>query len=261
TDTEDSYYAILPTCTQYARNSIFAGLMPSDIEKMHPNLWVNDEEEGGKNLHEEELLAAQLKRMGKNIKFSYNKITNHEAGKRLADNIHSLAGNKLNVIVYNFVDMLSHARTEMEVIRELASDDAAYRSLTVSWFRHSPLHDIIKAAAASKSRLIITTDHGTIKVTTPSKIIGDKNTNTNLRYKQGKSLTYQPKDVFMIKNPAEAFLPRQHVSTIFVFVKEDRFFAYPNNYNYYVSYYKDTFQHGGISMEEMIIPLVVMSPK
>jgi CheY-like chemotaxis protein len=261
TDTEDSYYAILPTCTQYARNSIFAGLMPSDIEKMHPNLWVNDEEEGGKNLHEEELLAAQLKRMGKNIKFSYNKITNHEAGKRLAENIHSLAGNKLNVIVYNFVDMLSHARTEMEVIRELASDDAAYRSLTVSWFRHSPLHDIIKAAAASKSKLIITTDHGTIKVTTPSKIIGDKNTNTNLRYKQGKSLTYQPKDVFMIKNPAEAFLPRQHVSTIFVFVKEDRFFAYPNNYNHYVGYYKDTFQHGGISMEEMIIPMVVMSPK
>jgi CheY-like chemotaxis protein len=261
TDTEDSYYAILPTCTQYARNSIFAGLMPSDIEKMHSNLWVNDEEEGGKNLHEEELLAAQLKRLGKNFKFSYNKITNHEAGKRLADNIHSLAGNKLNVIVYNFVDMLSHARTEMEVIRELASDDAAYRSLTVSWFRHSPLHDIIKAAAASKSKLIITTDHGTIKVTTPSKIIGDKNTNTNLRYKQGKSLTYQPKDVFMIKNPAEAFLPRQHVSTIFVFVKEDRFFAYPNNYNYYVSYYKDTFQHGGISMEEMIIPMVVMSPK
>jgi hypothetical protein len=260
-DNEETYYSILPTCTQYARNSIFAGLMPSEIERMHPNIWINDEEEGGKNMHEEELLGAQLKRLGKNIKFSYNKITNHADGEKLAQNIHSLSGNKLNVIVYNFVDMLSHARTEMEMIRELASDDAAYRSLTVSWLSHSPLHDILKQIAASKAKLVITTDHGTIKVTTPSKVIGDKNTNTNLRYKQGKSLTYQAKDVFAIKNPAEAFLPRQHVSSIFVFVKEDMFFAYPNNYNYYVNYYKDTFQHGGISLEEIIIPLVALSPK
>lgn len=260
-DNEESYYSILPTCTQYARNAIFAGLMPSEIEKMHPKLWVNDEEEGGKNMHEEELLGAQLKRLGKNIKFSYNKITNHADGEKLAQNLHSLSGNKLNVIVYNFVDMLSHARTEMEVIRELANDDAAYRSLTVSWFRHSPLHDILKQVAASKGKLVITTDHGTIKVSNPSKIIGDKNTNTNLRYKQGKSLTYQAKDVFAVKNPLDAFLPRQHVSSIFVFVKEDMFFAYPNNYNYYVNYYKNTFQHGGISLEEMIIPLVALSAK
>jgi CheY-like chemotaxis protein len=260
-DAEGTYYSILPTCTQYARNSIFAGLMPSEIEKMYPTLWVNDEEEGGKNMHEEELLAAQLKRLGKNIKISYNKITNHADGEKLAQNLHSLSANKLNVIVYNFVDMLSHARTEMEVIRELASDDAAYRSLTVSWFTHSPLHDMLKQIAASKAKLVITTDHGTIKVTTPSKVIGDKNTNTNLRYKQGKSLTYQAKDVFVVKNPAEAFLPRQHVSSVFVFVKEDRFFAYPNNYNYYVSYYKDTFQHGGISLEEVIIPIVTLSAK
>jgi CheY-like chemotaxis protein len=260
-DSENSYYAILPTCTQYARNAIFAGLMPSEIERLYPNLWVNDEEEGGKNMHEAELLEGQLKRLGKNIKYSYNKITNHADGEKLAQNIHSLSGNKLNVIVYNFVDMLSHARTEMEVIRELASDDAAYRSITMSWFRHSPLHDILKYIASSKAKVVITTDHGTIKVTTPSKVIGDKNTNTNLRYKQGKSLTYQPKDVFAVKNPLDAFLPRQHVSSIYVFVKEDMFFAYPNNYNYYVNYYKDTFQHGGISLEEMIIPLVVLSPK
>jgi CheY-like chemotaxis protein len=260
-ETEASYCSILPTCTQYARNAIFAGLMPSEIEKMYPTLWVNDEEEGGKNMHEEELLAFQLKRLGKNFKFSYNKITNHADGEKLAQNLHSLSGNKLNVIVYNFVDMLSHARTEMEVIRELASDDAAYRSLTLSWFNHSPLHDIIKQIAASKGRLIISTDHGTIKVTTPTKIIGDKNTNTNLRYKQGKSLTYQAKDVLLIKNPAEAFLPRQHVSSVFVFAKEDMFFAYPNNYNYYVNYYKDTFQHGGISLEEMIIPFVSLTAK
>ncbi len=235
--------------------------MPSEIEKRFPKLWMNDEEEGGKNLHEEELMAEHLKRLGKNIKFSYNKITNHAAGKKLAENMSNLMQNKLNVIVYNFVDMLSHARTEMEVIRELADDEKAYRSITLSWFEHSPLHDILKQIAAKKSRLIITTDHGTIKVTEPSKVVGDKNVNTNLRYKQGKSLDYVKKDVFEVRNPSDVFLPKQHVSTAFVFVKGDLFFAYPNNYNYYVSYYRNTFQHGGISLEEMIIPYITLQSK
>ncbi|HEY0031347.1 MAG TPA: bifunctional response regulator/alkaline phosphatase family protein [Bacteroidia bacterium] len=258
---EDVYSSILPTATQYARNSFFAGLMPSEIEKRFPKLWLNDEEEGGKNMHEEELLAEQLKRLGKDIKYSYHKITNNAAGKKLAENMSNLMQNKLNVIVYNFVDMLSHARTEMEVIRELADDEKAYRSITLSWFEHSPLHDILKQIAAKKSKLIITTDHGTIKVTEPSKVVGDKNVNTNLRYKQGKSLDYVKKDVFEVRNPADAFLPKQHISTAFVFVKEDKFFAYPNNYNYYVSYYRNTFQHGGLSLEEMIIPFVTLSAK
>lgn len=261
TDSEDAYFSILPTATQYSRNAIFAGLLPSEIEKKFPNLWLNDEDEGGKNLHEEEFLAAQLKRWGKDVKYSYTKITNLSAGKKLAENISNLMSNKLNVIVYNFVDMLSHARTEMEVIRELADDESAYRSITVSWFEHSPLHDILKQLANKKVNLVITTDHGTIKVTEPSRVVGDKNTNTNLRYKQGRSLDYIKKDVFEIKNPADGFLPRTHVSTAFVFAKEDKFFAYPNNYNYYVNYYKNTFQHGGISMEEMIIPFITLSPK
>jgi CheY-like chemotaxis protein len=260
-ESEDLFFSILPTATQYARNALFAGLMPSEIEKRFPNSWLNDEEEGGKNMHEEEFLAANLKRLGKDVKFSYNKITNHTAGKKLADSFSNLMQNKLNVIVYNFVDMLSHARTEMEVIRELADDDAAYRSLTLSWFEHSPLHDMIKQVADRGARMIITTDHGTIKVTEPSKIVGDRNVNTNLRYKQGKSLDYIKKDVFEIRNPADAFLPKQHVSTAFVFAKQDLFFAYPNNYNHYVTYYRNTFQHGGISLEEMIIPFVVLSAK
>ncbi|MEO6904443.1 MAG: bifunctional response regulator/alkaline phosphatase family protein [Bacteroidia bacterium] len=260
-DNEDLYSSILPTATQYARNSFFAGLMPSEIEKRFPKLWLNDEEEGGKNLHEEELLTEQLKRLGKDVKMSYNKITNHAAGKKLSENMSNLMQNKLNVIVYNFVDMLSHARTEMEVIRELADDEKAYRSITLSWFEHSPLHDILKQIAAKKCKLVITTDHGTIKVTEPSKVVGDKNVNTNLRYKQGKSLDYIKKDVLEIRNPADAFLPKQHVSTAFVFVKEDKFFAYPNNYNYYVNYYRNTFQHGGISLEEMVIPIVILSAK
>lgn len=260
-DDEDAYISILPTATQYARNAFFAGLMPSEMQKKYPQWWLNDEDEGGKNLHESDFLGEQLKRLGKNIKYSYTKITNHEAAKKMVDNLNNLMQNKLNVIVYNFVDMLSHARTEMEVIRELADNEAAYRSITVSWFEHSPLFEAIKIMAAKNVRLIITTDHGTVHVKEPSKIVGDKNTNTNLRYKQGKSLAYEKRDVFEIKKPEEAFLPKLHPSSAYVFAKEDMFFAYPNNYNYYVNYYKNTFQHGGVSLEEMIIPFVVLSPK
>jgi len=260
-ESEELYSSILPTATQYARNAFFAGLMPSEIEKRFPKLWLNDEEEGGKNLHEEEFLADQLKRLGKDVKMSYNKITNHAAGKKLSENMSNLMQNKLNVIVYNFVDMLSHARTEMEIIRELADDEKAYRSITLSWFEHSPLHEILKQIAAKKCKLLITTDHGTIKVSEPSKVVGDKNVNTNLRYKQGKSLDYVKKDVFEIRNPADGFLPKQHVSSSFVFVKEDKFFAYPNNFNYYVNYYRNTFQHGGVSLEEMVIPFITLSAK
>jgi hypothetical protein len=259
-DTEELYCSILPTATQYARNSFFSGLMPSEIEKRYPNYWLNDEDEGGKNMHEEFFMQEQLKRhLAKEIKSSYTKVTNFNAGKKLSENIGNLMGNKFNAIVYNFVDMLSHARTEMEVIRELADDEKAYRSITVSWLEHSPLLDIIRQIADRKGKLILTTDHGTIRVTEPSKIIGDRNTNTNLRYKQGKNLNYEKKDVFEVKNPADILLPRQHVSTTFVFAKEDKFFAYPNNFNYFVNYYRNTFQHGGISMEEMLIPYISLS--
>ncbi|TAL61274.1 MAG: PglZ domain-containing protein [Bacteroidetes bacterium] len=258
---ESLYYSILPTVTQFARNALFAGLMPSEIEKIRPDLWRNEEDEGSKNQFEQEFMNAQLKRWGRDIKSSYHKIVNHNEGKKLADSISNLMQNKLNVIVYNFVDMLSHARTEMEVIRELADDESAYRSLTVSWFEHSPLHDIIKKIAEKKGSLVITTDHGSIRVSEPSKVVGDKNTSTNLRYKQGKSLSYEKRDVLEVKNPADAFLPRINVSTTYIFAKQDKFFVYPNNFNHYAHYYRNTIQHGGISLEEMLIPFVTLSAK
>lgn len=260
-DEEEAYCSILPTATQYARNAIFAGLMPSEIEKRFPKLWFNDDEDGGKNLHEEEFLADQLQRHRKTYKYSYHKITNFEAGKDLVDQIPNLFKNKFNAIVYNFVDMLSHARTDMQVIRELADDEKAYRSITLSWFEHSPLLEMLKRIATKPCKVVITTDHGTIRVKEASKLIGDRNTNTNLRYKQGKNITYEKKDVLEIKNPADVFLPRINVSQTFVFAKGDKFFAYPNNYNYYVSHYRNTFQHGGISQEEMIIPVITLHSK
>lgn len=261
-DDEDTYYSILPTATQYARNAIFSGLLPLDMEKRFPQMWQNDEDEGGKNLFEEQFLGDQVQRvLRRELKYSYTKVLTYEQGKDLVENFNNLMGNELNVVVYNFVDMLSHARTDMAMIRELANDEAAYRSLTLSWFVHSPLLDLLKKLAQKNVRLVITTDHGTIRVKHPSKVIGDRNTNTNLRYKQGKNLNFSAKEVFHIKNPHDAFLPKLHVSSSFIFAKEDSYFVYPNNYNHFVNYYNETFQHGGISLEEMIVPYVAYSPR
>lgn len=257
----DLFFSILPTATQYARNALFAGVLPGEIEKRFPGKWISEDAEGSKNAHEEEFMLGNLQRLGKQVKSSYHKITNLQQGRKLAESIDNLMGNGFNAIVYNFVDMLSHARTEMEVIKELAEDDAAYRSLTKSWFAHSPLFDILKGISERGARVVITTDHGTIRVGEPSKVVGERATTTNLRYKHGRNLTYEPRDVLVIKDPARAHLPQANVSSTYIFAKKDLFFVYPNNYHHYVNQYRNTFQHGGISLEEMVVPVITLKPR
>ncbi len=258
---EDLYFSILPTATQYARNAIFAGLMPLQIRQMYPDLWVDEDEDEGKNLNEEMLIRRQMERFRRRETFTYHKVNDSAAADKMLSQFASLTQSPLNVLVVNFIDILSHARTESRMVRELAGNESAYRSITLSWFRHSPVKELFARLASLSYDIVITTDHGSIRVDTPTKVVGDRNVNTNLRYKLGKNLSYNAKEVFEVRQPKNFQLPAPNLSTSYIFATGARFFAYPNNYNYYVQYYRDTFQHGGVSLEEMLVPLVMLRPK
>lgn len=261
TEQDNIFYSIIPTTTQFARNAMFAGLMPAEIERKYPQYWVNEDQEGFKNQFESELLGENLRRHGINLRHTYNKVLNAQYGKKVVDGVPNLCSNRLNVIIYNFIDMLSHARTDSNIVRELAENEQAYRSITLSWLEHSPLMDMLKALSERDVNVVITTDHGSVRIDNAVKVKGDRDVSVNLRYKQGRLLDYNPKQVFEVKDAHKIFMPKLHVTSPYIFAHNNDFFAYPNNYNQYVQYYDNTFQHGGISMEEILIPFIVLRKK
>ncbi len=257
---EEQYFSILPTATQYARNAIFSGLLPLQIQQMYPQYWVEEGDEESKNQYEKELIQTLLDRYRRKETYSYWKVNESDFCERVIAQLKGVQ-TPLNVVVLNFIDMLSHSRTESKMMRELANDEAAYRSLTLSWFRHSPTYNLLKRAAELGFTLVLTTDHGTTRVRNAVQIIADKNTNTNIRYKVGKALNCNSKNVMVIEQPKKVGLPCPNVSSSYMFCTGTDFFAYPNQFNYYAQYYRNTFQHGGISLEEIVIPLVTLQPK
>lgn len=257
---EDIFCSILPTSTQFSRNAIFSGLMPGQIKSYVPEFWIDETEDESKNRFEEELMANQLSRKGIDIKWSYSKISNAAEGKKVNERLNEMMNNNLNILIFNFVDILSHARTEVGVIRDLANDESAYRTLTNSWFIHSSLFELLQAISSMNVGVIFATDHGTIRVQNPVKVVGDRDTSSNLRYKMGRNLAYNPREVFEITDPVKAQLPKSNITSRYIFATNNDFLIYQNNFNHYASYFKNTFQHGGISMQEMLLPFAYMEP-
>ncbi len=259
------YYSILPTSTPYARNSLFGGLYPSEIEKYYPQLWQSgDDDENSMNKYEKELLQLFLDRKKIKLKsdLKYIKIIGPEVGRNFEQNILSYQKTHLTAVVVNFLDMIAHGRSDSDILKEIAPDESAYRSLTNSWFTHSSLLSTLKSISSLKnSRIIITTDHGSVRALRGAKVLGDKEASSNLRFKYGRNLKVDDKHAVYIKNAIDYKLPKRGVTINYIIAKEDYYFVYPTDYHKYLTYYKDTFQHGGISLDEMLLPVITMEPK
>jgi CheY-like chemotaxis protein len=261
TPVEDLYYSILPTVTQYSRNSIFSGLMPLEISRHYPDHWVDEDSDEGKNLSEEFFVGRQLERCGRDVSFSYVKVGGSIQCEKLLNSFDNTDNYRLNVMVFNFIDMLSHSRTESRVLRELSSSEAAYRSLTRSWFEHSGIMSLFRRISEKGCCVVLTTDHGSILVTNSVKVSGERDTSSSLRYKHGRNMTFNRREVFTIDSPVNACLPSPSLSSKYIIAQNYDFFAFPNNYNQFTQHFTGTFQHGGISLEEMLVPLLTLRPK
>ncbi len=263
TTTLEHYFAILPTATPYARNSLFSGLWPSEIAEKLPQFWVEDpKEELSLNRFERELLGAQLVAKGlRDRNYKYVKVSNISQANELYRQIGGFADIPLVALVFNFLDILAHGRSQSEILQEIAPDESAFRSLMASWFRHSALYDILKSLAKAGAMVVVTSDHGSVLCRRSALVQGNRSTSTGIRYKYGDNLGCDTKQTLRIKDPLAWRLPSERATKDYVIAKENHFFVYPTNYHEFEQRYNGSFQHGGISLEEMIVPCAVLDPK
>lgn len=260
----DYYCSILPTATPYSRNAIFSGLLPAQLFKTHPDLWQeSSNDERTKNRFERQLLELQLQRLRVTPPrgTKYLKIYDAEEANNTRRQINSFAGLSLVSMVFNFLDILAHGRSESEILQELAPDEAAFRAVMKAWFTHSPLYEIFQALASQDCVVVVTTDHGSVLGRRAALVHGNRDTSTNLRYKFGINLNTDPKQAIIVRRPMDYLLPDDGVNKNYVLAREDFYFVYPTRFHEFERQYRGSFQHGGVSMEEMVLPLVTLRPR
>ncbi len=264
-DIEQHYhYSILPTATPYSRNAIFSGLFPIDLAVLYPDEWqVARDDDMSRNRHEHQLLDQQLAEIDPelNLDTRYVKILDIAEGNRLAKKVHSYRSFPLMAVVVNFLDMLTHGRSESELLQEMAPNEPAYRSLTRSWFSHSSLFEMLRKLSETDSTVVLTTDHGCMLSARASLAYGNRDTSTGIRFKYGKNLRCDNRHAMHIRDPEAFGLPSVGQGTNYIICREDYFFVYPTNFNEYQAKYANSFQHGGISLEECILPVAIMRGK
>lgn len=256
------YYSILPTATPYSRNAIFSGMLPREIAQRYPRIWeAGEDDEHSRNRNEEEFLSDLLERRHVDARLRYEKLVGTQDGREFAQQSADFTQYDLSAIVINFVDILAHSRSDSDVLKEIAPDERAYRALTRTWFEHSWLYQAFMDFSKMDATIVVTTDHGAVRSLHATKVIGDRETSTALRYKYGRNLKCDKRHAIFVKDPETYGLPRRGINTNYIIAKEDYYFVYPTNFHHYQNLYRDTMQHGGASLEEMILPVVTLRPR
>lgn len=260
----DYYFSILPSATPFARNAIFSGQFPIEIAKLYPDDWkAYPDDEISRNRREGDLLERQL--AGKGVAVSngvkYIKVLKEQEATDLANRVENNLSSQLVAVVINFVDVLTHGRSSNILLKEMVPDEAAFRALMQTWFEHSSLYETLKMLARKNVTVVVTSDHGSTLCSRGTVAHGKRDTSTNLRYKYGDNLNCNPKEALLIKNPDRYRLPSFGLATTYIVAREDFYFVYPNRYNEYQRQFQNSFQHGGFSMDELILPIAVLKPK